>query len=64
MKVKIHHEGKNIIFVVLFILVAINLMAYYFIEYKPIPIAMIVISVVLFALVLNFFRLPRRLYHF
>lgn len=60
MKVKIHHEGKNIIAVVLFILLAVNLAAYYFIEYKPIPIAMIVLSVVLFALVLNFFRLPRR----
>lgn len=60
MKVKIHHEGKNIIFMVAFILVAINWMAYVFIEYKPIPIAFIVVSVVLMALVLNFFRLPRR----
>ena len=60
MKVKIHHEGKNVIAVVLFILVAINCAAYMFIEYKPIPIAFIVISAVLMALVLNFFRLPRR----
>ncbi len=60
MKVKIHHEGKNIIAVVLFILVVVNLAAYMFIEYKPIPIAFIVLSVILFALVLNFFRLPRR----
>ncbi len=60
MKVKIHHEGKNIIAVVLFILVAINCAAYMFIEFKPIPIAFIVISAVLMALVLNFFRLPRR----
>lgn len=60
MKVKIHHEGKNIIAAVLFILVAVNLVAYTFIEYKPIPIAFIVLSLILFTLVLNFFRLPRR----
>ena len=60
MKVKIHHEGKNIIAAVLFILVAVNLMAYAFFEYKPIPIAFIVLSLILFTLVLNFFRLPRR----
>lgn len=60
MKVKIHHEGKNIIAAVLFILVAVNAVAYAFIEYKPLPIAFIVLSAILFALVLNFFRLPRR----
>lgn len=60
MKVKIHHEGKNIIAVVLLILVVVNVAAYMFIEYKPIPIAFIVLSVLLFMLVLNFFRLPRR----
>lgn len=60
MKVKIHHEGKNIIFVLLFILVFVNLAAYTFFEYKPIPIAFIVLSTILFALVVNFFRLPRR----
>ena len=60
MKVKIHHEGKNIIAVVLLILVIVNVAAYLFIEYKPIPIAFIILSVLLFALVMNFFRLPRR----
>lgn len=60
MKVKIHHEGKNIIAVVLLILVVVNVAAYMFIEYKPIPVAFIVLSVLLFMLVLNFFRLPRR----
>ncbi|MBR1804318.1 MAG: phosphatidylserine decarboxylase family protein [Muribaculaceae bacterium] len=60
MKVKIHHEGKNIIAVVFLILVVVNVAAYMFIEYKPIPIAFIVLSAILFTLVLNFFRLPRR----
>ncbi|MBP5562343.1 MAG: phosphatidylserine decarboxylase family protein [Muribaculaceae bacterium] len=60
MKVKIHSEGVNIILVLLFILLAINIPAYIFIGYKWVPITMIVISVVLFLLVLNFFRLPKR----
>ena len=60
MRVKIHREGQNIIFALLFILLAINVPAYMFIEYRPIPIAMIVVSVVVFLLVVNFFRLPKR----
>lgn len=60
MKVKLHREGQNIIIIVLLILIAINATAMAFIDYRPIPIAFLVISVVLFVLVLNFFRLPRR----
>ena len=60
MKVKIHQEGQNIIFVLLFILLAINVLAFLFIELKAIPITLMVISIIMFALVLNFFRLPRR----
>ncbi len=60
MKVKLHREGQNIIIMVMLILVATCAAAYAFIDYKPIPIAIIVISAVLMALVLNFFRLPRR----
>lgn len=60
MKVKLHSEGVNIILVLLFILLAINIPAYIFIGYKWVPITMIVISGVLFLLVLNFFRLPKR----
>lgn len=62
MKYKIHREGLNIIFVLLFILLAFNVPAYLFIEYKVIPIVFIVISSVLFLLVVNFFRSPRRHY--
>lgn len=60
MKVKIHREGQNIIFALLFILLAFNIPAYLFIELKWIPITLIVISTILFALVVNFFRLPQR----
>lgn len=60
MKVKIHREGQNIILMVLLILIVTCVAAYAFIDFKPIPIAIIVISAVLMALVLNFFRLPRR----
>ena len=60
MKVKIHQEGQNIIFVLLFILLAINVLAFLFIEPKAIPITLRVISIIMFALVLNFFRLPQR----
>ena len=60
MKVKLHREGQNIIIIVLLILIAINAAAMAFIDIKAISITFLVISVVLFALVLNFFRLPRR----
>lgn len=60
MKVKIHREGQNIIVVLLLILLAINIPAYLFMELKWIPITLIVISVITFALVMNFFRLPQR----
>lgn len=60
MNYKIHSEGQNIILVLFFILLAINIPAYLFIEVKAIPIAFIVISAVLFLLVVNFFRSPRR----
>lgn len=60
MKVKLHREGQNIILVVLFILIVVNATALKFIDYKPIPYAFIILSTILFLLVLNFFRLPRR----
>lgn len=60
MKVKLHREGQNIILIVLCILVVVNAAALMFIDYKPIPYAFITLSTILFLLVLNFFRLPRR----
>ncbi len=60
MKYKIHREGQNITFALLFILLCINIPAYLFIEMKAVPITLIVISIILFLLVVNFFRSPRR----
>lgn len=60
MKVKLHREGQSIIIIVFLILLAVNAAAMAFIAYRPIPIIFLVISVLLFLLVLNFFRLPRR----
>lgn len=60
MKIKIHREGLNIIFGLLFILVATNVPAYLFIRPLWIPITYLVISAIFFLLVVNFFRSPRR----
>ncbi len=55
MKVKIHSEGTNILIVLLIILVVVNLSAWMFIRPAGIP-----VSGVLYLLVVNFFRSPRR----
>lgn len=60
MKVKIHHEGENILLVLFLIIVATGSLAYWFFDYKPVAWVLIVLMVILFLLVLNFFRLPRR----
>ena len=60
MKIKIHREGLNIILALLFILLAINVPAYMFIELKVIPACFIALSAVMFLMVVNFFRSPRR----
>jgi len=62
MKVKIHNEGENILLVLFLILLATGVMAYRFIDYKPVAVVIIVLMAVFFGLVLNFFRLPRRHY--
>ena len=60
MKVKIHHEGENILLVLFLIIVASGGLAYWFIDYKPVAWVLIALMTILFLLVLNFFRLPRR----
>lgn len=60
MKVKIHREGTNILIVLLTILVVINVSAWMFIRPAGIPITFTAISGVLYLLVVNFFRSPRR----
>ena len=60
MKVKIHHEGENILIVLFLIIVASGALAYRFFDYKPVAWVLIALMAILFLLVLNFFRLPRR----
>lgn len=60
MRVKIHHEGTNIIIILFFILLAINVPVWMFVESSITPIIATSLSAVLFLLVVNFFRSPRR----
>lgn len=60
MRVKIHREGTNILVVLMLILVVVNLSAWMFIRPAAIPITFSVISGILYLLVVNFFRSPRR----
>lgn len=61
-KIRIHHEGTNILITSAIILIAINSAFFYLIDNK-IPFYVIaVISIVLYLLMVNFFRCPIRLY--
>ena len=60
MRVKIHREGTNILLVMLLIMIVINLSAWMFIRPAVIPIVFSSICGVLYLLVVNFFRSPRR----
>ena len=60
MKVKIHREGLNILLALLFILLVINVPLYILMENRIVPIIVITLSSILYLLVVNFFRSPRR----
>lgn len=60
MKVKIHREGTNILVILFFMLGLVNALAWLFIGIRVIPLIFTVISAILYLLVLNFFRSPRR----
>ncbi|MCI9172783.1 phosphatidylserine decarboxylase family protein [uncultured Duncaniella sp.] len=60
MRYKIHREGTNILVVLMLILVIINLSAWMFIRPAAIPVTFTIISGILYLLVVNFFRSPRR----
>ncbi|MEF2643180.1 MAG: phosphatidylserine decarboxylase family protein [Paramuribaculum sp.] len=57
---KIHREGTNILVILFAMLAIINAAAWMFIRPVAIPIVFSAISGVLFLIVLNFFRSPRR----
>lgn len=60
MKVKIHREGTNILVILLFMLVVINAPMWMFVRPMAVPIVFSSVSLVMYLLVLNFFRSPRR----
>ncbi len=63
MKVKIHREGTNILIILLCMLAVVNVPAWMFIRPVAIPIVFSSLSAIIFLLVLNFFRSPRRHFH-
>lgn len=62
MKMKIHQEGREILLVIFAVLTVLNILSYYFIEPRWISTLILAASVVLYLVVVNFFRSPRRIY--
>lgn len=61
MRVKIHHEGRNILVILFIVLLAICVPLYVFCPgYPMLYITATVISAILYLLVVNFFRSPKR----
>lgn len=60
MRVKIHHEGTNILIIALLALAIINLPLWLWVRPWAIPIAVTVVSAIIYLLIVNFFRSPRR----
>ncbi|MBO4944192.1 MAG: phosphatidylserine decarboxylase family protein [Muribaculaceae bacterium] len=62
MRVKIHREGTNILIILLLILGVINASGWMFIRPVAVPVIFSAISLVVYFLVVNFFRSPKRNY--
>ena len=62
MIMKIHQEGLNILIILCIILLILNSLIHYFINIHYVSIPFLVISIIFFLLVLNFFRSPKRHY--
>lgn len=62
MKMKIHQEGRNILIILCIALLILNALFHYFINIHYITIPVLVISIIFYLLVLNFFRSPKRHY--
>lgn len=57
-RVKIHHEGVNILVILMLLLLAVNIPVW--ILWRPAGIALSVVSAIFYLLVVNFFRSPKR----
>lgn len=62
MRVKIHREGTNILIILLLILGVINASGWMFIRPVAVPVIFSAISLMVYFLVVNFFRSPKRNY--
>ena len=62
MNMNIHQEGQNIRITLCIILLILNRLIHYFINIHYVSIPFLVISIIFFLLVLNFFRSPKRHY--
>lgn len=61
MRVKIHHEGTNILVVLLIVLLAINVPLFIFNQQAPVAyLPVVIVSTIFYILVVNFFRSPKR----
>lgn len=61
MRVKIHHEGANILIILLIALLVINVPLWLFVRgCMAVPVCVTAVSGVFYLLVVNFFRSPRR----
>jgi phosphatidylserine decarboxylase len=60
MRVKIHHEGTNILLILAFVVLAVNVPLWLWVKPTVIAICSTVVWAIFFLLVLNFFRSPRR----
>lgn len=60
--VKIHHEGTNILIMLLIVICALNVPVWLFLPPPVIPASLSLLSIVLYSFVFNFFRCPKRYY--
>jgi len=60
MRVKIHHEGTNILLILSAVILLINVPLWLWVRPMAIPVVSTVLWAVFFLLVVNFFRSPRR----
>lgn len=60
MRVKLHHEGVNVIIITLITIIAVITAMFLLIGVRPVSVIVTVLCLFIFATVLNFFRFPRR----
>ena len=62
-RVKIHHEGVEILILLFIVLAALNVPLWLFMNLLPVAVVLSAISVLCYVFVFNFFRSPKRVFH-